>query len=152
MVSVFKGLAVAAALAGTIAVGHSWKASLSPVGESTVSGEATVTSDTPPTDTTQPATLNASINVKGGKSGDALPWHVHSGTCGTRSAPIVGSASDYAPITVGEGGDGTASAKLTTPLAPNGQYIVNVHKSKDDLSVISCGALKAETMPVPQEK
>lgn len=136
-------------LAATIGAVAEWKTDLKPVGESTVGGDATVRTAAPSmSDTTRPAMaqFTADVNVKGGKDGETLPWHVHSGTCGTQDAPIVGAATDYAPIKVEASGDGKATATVNGELAPNGQYLVNIHKSAEDLTVISCGELKASGM------
>lgn len=151
----FKTLALVTGVAATSAVAASWKATLEPVAGSGISGESTVTPDnamplrdTTQRDTTQPPKADgvamARITITGASANDSLPWHVHSGTCGSEDAPIVGSASDYAPIAIGANGEGSAHAKIATRLEPNGQYIVNVHKSATDLTVVSCGALKAD--------
>lgn len=149
---VVAGIAVVAALG----VAHEWKADLTPAGESGISGTATVNTGTPPTaDTTKPAAapFKAQVSIMGAKDGDTHPWHLHSGTCGSKDAPIVGAASDYAAIKVGSSGEGKAMATVNEALAGNGQYLVNVHKSADDLTVVSCGQLKMTgvtgTMPTP---
>ncbi|MGQ0649931.1 MAG: hypothetical protein ACT4P7_20460 [Gemmatimonadaceae bacterium] len=139
-----------AAVASVIAAAGSlagWKATLVPTEGSTVSGEATVRpAEKAKTDTTMRSEgmLTADIGVRGARSGEALPWHVHSGSCAAKDAPIVGPASDYPTITIGESGEGKASAHVMGKLEPSGQYIVNVHRSATDLTVVSCGALKAD--------
>ena len=144
-----KTLALVAGVTASTAVAASWKATLDPVEGSGISGESTVAPDNamPMRDSTAPKTEGAAmatINIKGAKANDSLPWHVHSGTCGSANAPIVGEASAYSAIAVNDKGEGTAHAKVTARLEPNGQYIVNVHKSATDLTVVSCGALRAD--------
>lgn len=143
----FKVVAGVAAVAALGAVTE-WKTNLEAVGDSGIVGEASVAvsmgeakSTTDTTATADPA-LMAKVNIKGGKDGSALPWHVHAGTCGSANAPIVGNAKDYEPIKVGSTGEGSASASVNAQLADSGQYLVNVHKSADDLTVVSCGQLK----------
>ena len=150
-----KTLALVAGVTASTAVAASWKATLDPVEGSGISGESTVTPDNamPMRDSTAPKTelsAMARISIKGAKANDSLPWHVHNGTCGSANAPIVGDGSDYSPIAVGENGEGSAHAKVSTRLDPNGQYIVNVHRSATDLTVVSCGALKSDGA-VPQD-
>jgi hypothetical protein len=144
-----KTLALVASVTASTVVAASWKATLEPVEGSGISGESTVTPDhpMPMQDSTAPkhdGSAMARIAIKGAKANDSLPWHVHSGTCGSANAPIVGSGADYSPIAVGENGEGSAHAKVSTRLEPNGQYIVNVHKSATDLTVVSCGALRSD--------
>lgn len=145
----FKTIALVASVSASTIVAASWKATLDPVEGSGISGESTVTPDNamPMRDTTAPRTeggLMARISIKGAKANDSLAWHVHSGTCGSANAPVVGKDSDYAPITVGANGEGSAHANVSTRLEPNGQYIVNVHKSVTDHTVVSCGALRSD--------
>lgn len=145
----FKTLALVAGVAASSAVAASWKATLDPVEGSGIAGESTVTPENamPMRDSTAPkhdGSAMARISITGAKANDSLPWHVHSGTCGSANAPIVGTGSDYTPIAVGTNGEGSAHAKISTRLEPNGQYIVNVHRSATDLTVVSCGALKSD--------
>jgi hypothetical protein len=151
MLSMTIKVAVAATTIASVGAGAAWKATLQPVGESTVSGETTVTASTAPaTDSTSPdqGKLVATIHLKGARDGDLLPWHVHGGTCGSANAPIVGSANDYSTITVTASGEGRATATLSVPLSPSESYIVNVHRSPTDATVISCGSLKPSSAPV----
>jgi hypothetical protein len=143
------GFKIAAGVAAIAALGavKEWKTDLTPVGDSKVVGEAVVTpamGAKSMTDTAAPPAtgLTAKVHIKGGAEGESLPWHVHAGTCGSPDAPIVGDAKDYEPIKVGGGGEGNATATVKAQLADSGQYLVNVHKSPDDLTVVSCGQLK----------
>src|SRR5688572_5963343 len=118
-----KTLALIAGLTASTTVVASWKATLDPVQGSGISGESTVSPDNPMPmrDSTAPKTEGsamARISIKGAKANDSLPWHVHSGTCGSANAPIVGSPSDYSPIVAGENGEGSAHAKVSTRLEP----------------------------------
>lgn len=149
MLSAAFKVAASLAVVATVGVVHEWKADLKPVEGSTISGSATVNTGTPPTaDTTKPAAapFKADVSIMGGKEGDTHPWHVHTGTCGTPDAPIVGAANEYAAIKVGPNGEGKAMATVNQVLAGNGQYLVNIHKSADDLTVVSCGELKMTGM------
>ena len=151
MLSTTFKLAVVVAAVAAAGVGAGWKATLTPVGESGVSGEATVENERKEAmgDSARQddGKLVASIRVKGAKDGELLPWHVHSGACGTADAPVVGSPNDYSPITITASGEGRATASPSAPLTASGLYHVNVHKSATDAAVISCGALKATGTP-----
>jgi hypothetical protein len=138
----FKAVVVATAVA--TAASANWKATLDPIGGSGVSGKATVAAPRAAgvgTDNDK-ARLHANVRIKGAHAGDTHPWHVHSGTCGDANAPVLGSANDYSPITVTGAGEGHAVAHLDVTLSPGGTYLVNVHRSATDLTVIACGALK----------
>ncbi len=139
-------LLAGAGLVATLGAVADWKAELAPVGDSGIAGSATVQTALPSmADTTMPAKaeFTAEVSIRGGTDGNKHPWHVHSGTCGTESAPIVGDASAYSPITIESSGEGKATATVNAEISPNGQYLVNIHRSPDDLTVISCGELKA---------
>lgn len=139
-------LVAGAGLILTVGAVTDWKAELAPVGDSGISGSATVQTALPAmADTTMPARteFTAEVSIVGGTDGNKHPWHVHSGTCGSESAPIVGQASNYTPITIEGSGEGKAKATVSAEISPNGQYLVNIHRSPDDLTVISCGELKA---------
>jgi hypothetical protein len=82
------------------------------------------------------------VDLDGGEAGATHPWHIHSGNCGETSAPIVGAAEAYPPIQVGDGGEGDAEATVGATLAPDGDYILNVHLSPARLdSIVACGEL-----------
>jgi hypothetical protein len=88
----------------------------------------------------------ASIEITGAKEGE-YPWHVHTGKCGA-SGPPVGGESAYTPIKVSADGKGTATANISEKLTAGSDYSVNVHKSKSDKSVISCGELRSGGEPM----
>ena len=113
-----------------------WTATVRPIDGATVSGTATAipgTSDS----------LTVNIEVKGGKSGETLPWHLHSGGC-DRSGAVLGDAKQYEPMVIAEGGAGTgkATAHVVVKLTVGVPYSVNVHRSPSDMSVIACGNLR----------
>jgi hypothetical protein len=146
----------------------SWTANLAPVGGSNVSGTATVdVSDVGAPTMTKPdtakvpgdtskassqysapsaeASARASISISGAKAGE-YPWHVHSGRCGTEGPPV-GAESAYPLIKVQPDGKGTAQTTVAFKPAAGTDYSVNVHKSKTDKAVISCGNLQAAGQP-----
>lgn len=111
-----------------------WRATLAPVGGSGVSGtgEAHV----------QDELTHALVNITGARAGGVHPWHVHEGECDDSSPPIVGPASAYPPLNVGAGGRASAEVNLTgIELNEAKSYIINVHRSPSDLTVIACGPL-----------
>ena len=109
-----------------------WKATLSPVGGTTVGGTAT--------GSTANDMTHVTVNITGAKAGDALPWHVHDGKCGDASPPIVGDASAYPPLVVGADGTATGTAHLSVKLNEARNYIINVHASPTNLAtIVSCG-------------
>jgi hypothetical protein len=113
-------------------VSPSWTAKLLPIGSSSVSGTATVTATTPDSAT-------ASVSITGAKAGQ-YPWHVHTGKCGDKGAPI-GNPAAYAPLTASASGQATAQATIAFKPAAGAAYSVNVHKSMTDMTPIACGDL-----------
>lgn len=112
---------------------ESWRGTLSPVGGSGVSGTATARE--------MGSATHATVNIQGPRSGGVHPWHIHEGRCGDANAPIVGPASAYPPLSVGANGTATAQAHVSVELNEATPYIVNVHASPDDLTVVSCGVI-----------
>jgi hypothetical protein len=113
---------------------ESWSANLSPVGGSGVSGTATARGMGDAT--------HGTVSISGGRSGGVHPWHIHEGSCGDASPPIVGPASAYPPLNVGSGGTATAQAHVPVELNEARRYIVNVHASPSNLgTIIACGVL-----------
>ena len=111
-----------------------WSATLTPQNGSTVSGTATAAPRTGDS-------LLVTIRIKGGKSGDVTPWHVHSGGCDSSGA-ILGDPSRYAPLTIGTDQSAEATALVKAVLTVGVPYSVNVHRSTSDLGVIACGNLR----------
>lgn len=86
----------------------------------------------------------STINVSGATAGGRHPWHVHSGSCGS-GGPIVGDPSAYPLLTIGDNGQGTASAQVQIQLREAERYHVNVHASPSDMgTIVACGDLKDE--------
>ena len=111
-----------------------WKATLSPVGGSSIGGTGT--------GSTANDMTHVTINISGAKAGDTLPWHVHDGKCGDASPPIVGDASAYPPLVVGADGTATGTAHINVKLNEARNYIINVHASPTNLAtIVSCGDL-----------
>ena len=130
------------ALAATAVVALSfkeWSATLRPQNGSTVSGTATA----------QDAagdSLVVTLRIKGAKSGDSNPWHVHSGGCDSSGA-VLGDPSRYAPMAIGTDGSAEATARVKAVLTINVPYSINVHRSPTDMSVIACGNLRPVAGP-----
>jgi hypothetical protein len=56
---------------------------------------------------------------------------------------VLGSASDYPPVRIGQDGTGTATARLGVATPAAGDYLVNVHASAADLqTIVACGDLQ----------
>lgn len=108
-----------------------WSGNMSPMNGSSVSGSARGTSGHDMT--------HVMVNVVGAQAGARLPWHVHEGTCTDASPPIVGAPAAYPPLTVGADGRASGEAHITLDLNEAKSYIINVHRSPTDLTVISCG-------------
>lgn len=111
-----------------------WSAVLNPQNGSTVSGTATAEPRTGDT-------LVVNIRIKGAKSGDVNPWHVHSGGCDSSGA-VLGDPSRYAVMTIGADKSGQATAKVKAVLTVGVPYSINVHRSPGDVAVIACGNLR----------
>ncbi|HEU0052203.1 MAG TPA: hypothetical protein VFQ39_03455 [Longimicrobium sp.] len=111
-----------------------WRSAVLPVEGSGVSGSATV--DRVDGGTRAGVTIN-------GTPGGVLPWHIHEGRCGTEGR-IVGPATAYPLLHVGDDGHATAMAHLTdVKLNRTRDYHVDVHPSAGRLTeVVACGALE----------
>ncbi len=113
-------------------VPEGWKATLSPVGTSGVSGTAS--------GTTAHDSSHVTVSIAGAAPGATLPWHVHEGKCSDAGAPVVGDAGKYPPLVVGADGRATATAHLTVQLNEAKNYIINVHASPTNLgTIVACG-------------
>lgn len=112
-----------------------WTAGLTPMNASGISGTAVVL----PADNAAQARVD--LVISGAQSGGIYPWHVHRGTCGNDQG-IVGPPNSYPSVAVGADGTGRVLATIPTGLDRGAQYMVNVHKSPQDLGVIvACGNL-----------
>ena len=126
-------IALAATAMLTLTV-KEWSAVIQPQNGSTVSGTATV----------EPRTgdsLVVSIRIKGAKTGDVNPWHVHTGGCDSSGA-VLGEAARYTAMNIKSDQTGEATARVKTLLTVGVPYSVNVHRSPSDMGVIACGNLR----------
>jgi hypothetical protein len=83
----------------------------------------------------------AAVAIFGGAPGAVYTWHVHAGRCGDDRG-ILGQATDYPPITVGQDGRGEAVALVSSATPTAGDYFVNIHASASDLqTIVACGNL-----------
>ena len=134
------GVVLAMAATAVLALSFKeWSATLLSQNGSTVTGTVTA----------QPAagdSLLVGIRIKGARSGDTNPWHVHSGGCDSSGAAI-GDASRYAAMTIRADGTAEASARVKTLLTVGVPYSVNVHRSPSDMTVIACGNLRPVAGP-----
>jgi len=132
-------LAVGGAVAGLAAAtssasGPEWKAVLKPGAGSSITGKAEVEGE-------GDKATEAEISIKGATAGAELPWHVHSGKCGS-AGPVVGADAAYPLLKVKRNGEAEAEAKLDIAAPTSGDYHVNVHKSAADMkTIVACGDL-----------
>ncbi len=91
----------------------------------------------------QQSGTHAMVSVRGARSGDQLPWHVHEGTCETPGGNVVGPASAYPPVSVASNGQATAMANLPgLRLNEAADYKVNFHASAADMgTIVACANL-----------
>jgi Cu/Zn superoxide dismutase len=126
------GLIVAGAVAGPA---HKWTAILQPSSDSILTGTAVV-------EEVNPDTLSAQIQLSGAKPGSVVSWHIHRGSC-TDKGMILGAEGAYPELKAGGDGKATGGVTLAGALPPQGEYSIAVHKSSADMTVVSCGSLKA---------
>ena len=111
-----------------------WSAMIRPLNGSTVSGTATAAPR-------EGDSVVVYIRIKGAKTGDSNPWHLHSGGCDSSGA-VIGDPGRYTPMTIGADGTGETTARVKTVLTVGVPYSVNVHRSPGDMGVIACGNLR----------
>jgi hypothetical protein len=132
-------LVLGAGLAGACATvpvfePRDWNASVEPRAGSDVRANVRAVS--------APGQTAVSINLIGGESGGAHPWHIHRGTCATGGA-IVGAADAYPLLRPTTAGAANAAAHIRVQLVPGENYHVNVHRSAAALNqIIGCGDLR----------
>ncbi|MGH7662793.1 MAG: hypothetical protein ACRENI_00620 [Gemmatimonadaceae bacterium] len=81
------------------------------------------------------------INIMGATPGASHPWHVHDGACNSGGG-IVGPASAYGSLRVGDDGRAADDAELSLQLDEAKDYHVNVHASSMNMAtIIACGDL-----------
>lgn len=110
-----------------------WSAALVAGNGSTVKGDLRIESSS--------AGYVANFALSGSAPGAEHLWHIHTGTC-ANGGPIVGTMSAYPVLKVGPDGKAAATAKVGATLTDGGAYIVNVHRSAADMSVLVCAPLK----------
>ena len=87
------------------------------------------------------AKTQAFVTIQNAVPGGEHPWHVHVGACGNDRG-ILGPPGAYEPLQVGGGGMAQENAVLPVPAPVAGQYFVNVHASRNNMStIIACGNL-----------
>ena len=130
------GVVALAATAVLVFSVKEWSATIRSVNGSTISGTATAIPGSGDS-------LTVNIEVRGGKMGETLPWHLHSGGCDSSGA-VLGDAKQYDPMVVAEGpaGIGKETAHVVVKLSVGVPYSVNVHKSATDMGVVACGNLR----------
>ena len=121
-------------------VGTRWNAVLSTpsnlAGAVQVKGTGWIAADKDDTAKTQ-----AFVTIQNAVPGGEHPWHVHLGQCGNDRG-ILGPAGAYEPLQVGGGGMAQENAVLSVPTPVAGEYFVNVHASRNNMStIIACGNL-----------
>ncbi|HEU5153850.1 MAG TPA: hypothetical protein VFU03_03925 [Gemmatimonadales bacterium] len=87
------------------------------------------------------------ISVRGATPNATLPWHVHTGACGTAGA-VWGGEMAYPKLATSA--DGTAEASVTLAMRPSktAKYAVQVHRgdaapdAKPGSDVLACGDLR----------
>ena len=130
----YVGVLSVAATAFLMMTFKEWSAIIRPLNGSTVSGTSTATPRAGDS-------LAVSIRIKGARTGDSNPWHLHSGGCDSSGA-VIGDPGRYTPMTIEAGGTGEATALVKTILTVGVPYSVNVHRSPSDMDVIACGNLR----------
>jgi hypothetical protein len=111
---------------------ETWKATLTAVGGSGVSGSAS--------GTTAHDSTHVTVTIMGATPGATHPWHIHDGKCTDASPPVVGDASAYPPLVAGSDGRATATAHIAIKLNEARNYIINVHASPSNMGTIAaCG-------------
>jgi hypothetical protein len=83
------------------------------------------------------------INLSRAQSGVELPWHLHRGTCGNDQG-IVGDPAKYGLLATASDGSATGVATLEVTMPTEGEYMVNVHASALDMTVVACGNLTSQ--------
>lgn len=108
-------------------------ATLTAMGGSGITGSAAAVSE--------PHQTHVTVSLGGAMAGAVLPWHIHSGQCGS-NGPIVGPPASYPPMTAGSDGAATGAATLPMPLEATTRYYVNIHKSPTEMgTIVACGDL-----------
>jgi hypothetical protein len=84
---------------------------------------------------------DAEVSVSNAVPGGKHPWHVHRGRCGADQG-IFGPADAYKPLEVSNNGRATSKAELAVATPRTGEFFINVHASRQNMStIIACGNL-----------
>jgi hypothetical protein len=87
----------------------------------------------------------AQVSVSNAVPGGKHPWHVHRGRCGADQG-IFGPADSYEPLDVNNDGRATSKAELSVATPRTGEFFINVHASRQNMStIIACGNLAPPT-------
>lgn len=129
-----------AAPAAAASMAGKWTATMMPMAGTTIGGTATVMAGS------AAETTVAEVMITAAPANEALPWHVHAGTC-AGGGDVVGPAAEYKPMQTDASGKASALATLPMAMPTTGEYHVNVHKSASDMgTIVSCGDLKMGAM------
>lgn len=113
--------------------GEDWKAKLvGTPGYTQLSGEAKAT--------VVEGKTNASVTLMGGMSGGVHPWMIHDGTCAAPGSAL-GTMNMYPPLTFGSDMRANVNTTLDMRLNEAKPYIVAVHASMSDMTIVACGNL-----------
>ncbi len=83
----------------------------------------------------------AHVSIANAAPGGEHPWHIHIGRCGADQG-IFGPPESYGILRVGDRGQAEGDATIPRALPRSGQYFVNVHASKENMStIVACGNL-----------
>jgi hypothetical protein len=83
----------------------------------------------------------AHVSIANAVPGGEHPWHVHLGQCGNDRG-IFGPPDAYQALQVDKNGNAESEADLAVPFPVAGQYFINVHASRNNMStIIACGNL-----------
>ncbi|MDQ6886149.1 MAG: CHRD domain-containing protein [Gemmatimonadota bacterium] len=114
---------------------------LQPQGGGTAAGSVSIRMITGSTGGSSP---RVDLTLTGAPPARQLPWHIHSGSCGS-NGPIVGQAGAYALISTDNQGQGRLTIGLPFGLPQGIPLYVNVHAANGE-SVIACAPLTSGRM------
>lgn len=120
------------------------QAALSPQGSYSARGTATLTPV--PRDDNMPHT-RAVVNLSGAPGNALMPWHVHTGVCGS-NGPIVGVAASYTNLLVTPEGNSELTIVLPFGMPADTPLHVNVHRSPSQMGeIVACGPVSTTVSP-----
>lgn len=90
----------------------------------------------------KPEEYKVSIDFRGAKLGNKVPWGIATGQCGEASAVEVGNRVQYRIIEASADGTARANSTLKLALSDNSTYHVNFYASPTERErIVSCGPL-----------